>query len=417
MHADVFANSSCDLRKKFDNLEGENEFWLSIVNDYSDEYVRNNQMGKVEEQILLGVPTNVRGMVYLKTMQVKTCMDSTSYNSFVKRAKLASFESGDQFLSFEPELSQIMQVYEYCLLETSPAVAPALSKTVNKFITGAAPLIMAIEGLEAPETLAILLKLTSVYSRLTKEEYYYKSNRALEDLVNDEFVHITKQGIDLTKLYQEILTAFFLSKASIETLRSVLDLLIFEGFDFLIRLTCAKFQEEKDAISALSGDKLAEYLFAESFINSVSLDTLQQSLKVELPIVKYENEFHLMNANTINDNELTNLKETNHDLALKIAELRKKSENLKKTHDEILTQSQEYSTKLGDAETKRINLGELRTSLEEKYAQLTMQENLTNTIKANRDISKGNSELELQISEMEKKIESKRAKLAKAAKA
>ena len=54
-----------------------------------------------------------------------------------------------------------------------------------------------------------------------------------------------------------------------------------------------------------------------------------------------------------------------------------------------------------------------QAELQEKYQNLTMAENLSNTIKANQEFSQRNFELELQIKNLQNSIEEKNAKLAK----
>lgn len=416
MHAESFANTTADLTPKIEQYTGDDRFWPGLARDYSDEFIRSNQTREVERRVLHGMPDEIRAAVYMKTMQVKALMDSASYSSLGKRAKMASFEAGKELDAFGPELAELMQIFELCVAENA-SVALELSRRIPGFIVGVAPLVRALEGVEDAEALALLLKFSALYTRLIKEEFSYKASRALEDVAHAQFVHITKQGIDLNRLVLRVLNDTFLLGES-ETLVRALDLVVFEGFDFLIRVLCAKMQREKDAILALHGDELAKYILSDEFL-AVSQETLADSTRVELPLVKYENEFHLMYANNVsgNDNELTNLKETNHDLALRISDLTKKLEGLRKTHNEILIQSEEYTTKLDKAKLEREQLTQQRRELEEKYARLTMQENLSNTIKANKDISKMNAELELQISEMQAKVEKNRAKLSKAAKA
>ena len=83
------------------------------------------------------------------------------------------------------------------------------------------------------------------------------------------------------------------------------------------------------------------------------------------------------------------------------------------THLEISNQSEEYTTNLNKAEAENKNLTKTEAELQEKYQQLTMAENLSNTIKANEEFSQRNEELEQQIVSLKKSVEEKKAKLTK----
>lgn len=68
---------------------------------------------------------------------------------------------------------------------------------------------------------------------------------------------------------------------------------------------------------------------------------------------------------------------------------------------------------LSEAEIENQKLLKRQAELQEKYQNLTMAENLSNTIKANQEFSQRNFELELQIKNLQNSIEEKNAKLAK----
>lgn len=165
----------------------------------------------------------------------------------------------------------------------------------------------------------------------------------------------------------------------------------------------------------LNGNELYSYIYSNEFLSDLHLATLEAALKIAPSFVKYENEYHLMSVNAIsgNDSELTNLKETNEDLLLHLKDLKLKTESLSKTEAEIVTQLTEYTEKLKEAQEEKERLSKEEEELRAKYAQLTMNENLTNLVNANKDISNENAELEAQIAELEKQIATKSAKLKK----
>lgn len=412
MSGDAVACTPVDLESKM-ATEPENAVWTPIVRDYSDEFLRKNEMPALEEAIVAGIPESLRPLVYLKTMGVRSCMESHSYSSMVKKAKLAHWESSVPKTALADDLAEVLTVYEFCLHESgSPLEADVATR---KFVGGVFPVLATLPGLSKPEVLALLSKFGALFTRVSKDEFCYKCNRVLEDTQNDVFVHITKQGVDLSRVYKAILVDFFSLTAPRPVVLAVLDLVVFEGVDFLVRLTAALFGLRSAELLELSNDDLTAVLYSNEFVSSLSIDVVAAATKTEVTVIKYENEFHLMSANAIsgNDNELANLKDAHEDLVLRISDMKAKIDTLKKTQAEILAQSDEYTRKLEEAQKEKQALSDRAEELQARYAHLTMKENLNNTIQANRDISSGNADLEAQIADLEAKIAKKKAKLEK----
>lgn len=139
-------------------------------------------------------------------------------------------------------------------------------------------------------------------------------------------------------------------------------------------------------------------------------------MQLQPPLITYENEYYLMEANSLsnNKNELRNLSEVHDDLLLKINNMKVQIEQLQSTHTEISQQSEEYNIDLTEAEVKRKALLEEKERLQKRYEHLTMKENLANTIKANEEFSQRNVELQQQLEALKKSIEEKKHKIAKA---
>ena len=250
---------------------------------------------------------------------------------------------------------------------------------------------------------------------MNKDEFFYKISRSLEEELFDTFKHISVQGINLNNLYRNIAVQFFNSELlDLHVCLQILDFVVFEGFDFILRLIISLFSSNKSKILELEGDDLLRFLASPEFLTGVGVD-FADTLTQEPKIIQYENEFYLINANSLsnNSNELTNLKEINDELVIKINELRRKIDSLQATHLEISNQSEEYTTNLNKAEAENKNLTKTEAELQEKYQQLTMAENLSNTIKANEEFSQRNEELEQQIVSLKKSVEEKKAKLTK----
>lgn len=427
---DVFGTET-DLKAKLEKIAPEDtpsyEFFSELVTDYSNQIIRENRLDELEKHLVGGIPGPLRLLVYLKTLQVRFQADSTTYDALLAKARSSRGEK-DVFiesLSAEPELKETLRVFNFYVNEAGSRSRPVSDGSYeakddqlppNSFVIHVSQLASELPGVSREELLALLLKLNRLFAALVKDEFLYKANRCLEDLVPAVFMHATTQGINMTDFFKRVLFTFFGDQAERQLLHRVLDFLVVEGFDFLVRFLVAVFKKREQHILGLSGDEFAAYLSSvDLFLALVAKEILPEALQALPNVIKYENEYHLLQANLLNGNhnELTNLKEVNDDLVIKIHELKQQLHSLKSTHTEILDQSGTFSSQLDDAQLAKKDLTAKRDDLQAVYEHLTMKENLQNTIKANKDFSARNAELETSIAEMKKHIEEKQAKLAK----
>lgn len=411
MHTDIFSSVSVQLASRVDTSDP--SIWPGIIEDTNNDYIRSGKVKSVEDAILEGIPRQLRSVVYLKTAQVKTHIDKTSYTSLVKRARTSILKEDQALLESDctsEDIKEILLVFTFCARE---GMKDSSELVPSNFILKVTNIVAAIPGLSKQEILAILFKVNALNSRLHRDEFHYKLSRTLEEIVPDLFKHISKQGINLSEVYTSILHNIFDVVDDQDLLTKVFDFWLFEGFDFFHRLIGALFKEQQLTMIKLSGDELNDYFFSHDLLKGLSEETVSHALEVEPLLIKFENEFHLMSANAMsgNCNELSNLKEANDDLNFKIQEMKQKIDGLKKTQEEILGQETDYTTQLTEAKQKREQLLQRVKELQERYAHLTMKENLHNTIKANEDISRQNLELVEQITALERQIAAKRIKL------
>lgn len=422
LSSDVYTSNSVDIADKIDSL-CKSTIWLELVEDFNNDFVTQGRAQEVEQAILEGLPENMRAAVYLKVANVISSMEHKSYISMLKKARSSLPEETKALLlgtGFPEELQEILVALSFCLSASANNTNSTNSDDKpdflpNSFVLHLSAVIYGIPKLNDQETLALLLKFDRLYGRLHRDEFYYKLSRTIEDVSGDVFLHMAKQGINIHEVTKMLLHSIFSVLAETEVLTTIVDFILFEGLDYFLRLFGAVFLEQKDDLLSLEGDELNSYLWSTTVLQKITTDTLRVSTEVEPKMVKYENEFHLMSANAIsgNYNELSNLKEANDDLKFKIMEFKAKSQNLKVTQKEILEQSSDYNRRVEEAIRKKEQLSGEVGQLQEKYANLTMRENLRNTIQANKDISRGNQELEEQIAELEAKVAATRAKLEK----
>lgn len=428
------------LNESNDISEEDIDFWYSYIEDYSNQLIRDKRIEELERHIGSGIPNNLRSLVYLKTLQVRYKLNKETYNTLLKKANNSQTSKNQQVyidsLAIDSNLKEVLTIFNYYTNEVITPRAAKLeainSETAsnafesnnnlppNNFVICVSKLVAEIPNLLNEEVLFLLLKFNKLFINLIKDEFFYKANRSLEDLCPKVFSYITKQGINLTTFYKKTLFSFFNNQIpNSEILFILLDFIVIEGFDFIHRLLVAVFNANESYIMTLDGDDLNEFLNSSHFFDALSRQEekvdISSVLKYEPDIIKYENEFHLLHANSLNNNnnELTNLKEVNDDLIIKINELKQQLENLKNTHSEILNQGDEHYKELQGKEKEKIELTAVKDELVEKYEHLSMKENVKNTIKANKEFATRNADLETQISAMKKKIEEKKTKLAK----
>lgn len=209
---------------------------------------------------------------------------------------------------------------------------------------------------------------------------------------------------------------FFQDQITDSSIRlEVLDYFVFEGFDFIIRLILSIFAERSSKIVLMEGSELNKYLNDDATFFSEYVVDFEQVLSFQPDLIKFENEYHLLHANSLNNNsnELINLKEINEDLRIKINDLSTQLKDLSTTHHEILDQSESFKEQLKVAQDERSKLEFTRDEIKNKYELLTMKDNVRNTKRANADFSKRSGELEAQIKQIKESIEKKKAKLEK----
>ncbi|RCK54639.1 putative GTPase-activating protein GYL1 [Candida viswanathii] len=432
--SDLFINYNLGqnaIRSKLTTAEAEGsdeitEYWVSIIEDYSNQFLKNKEIAQLEQKIIKGIPDGLRYYVYLKTLAIRQKLNSKeTFEGLLTKAR----QSRDEYienLNVESKGREVLMVLNYYINEITNSRAEIESTAdevhqdmiqvpVSRFAINVCRLVSSLPDISQEEMFYLLLKFNRMFSELNRDEFFYKISRSLEEELYDEFKHISVQGINLNNLYRNITVQFLNSELlELQTCLHILDFVVFEGFDFVLRLVLSLFKSNRAKIMELDGDELLRFLTSPEFLTGVGVD-FTDSLLQEPKIIQYENEFYLINANSLsnNSNELTNLKEVNDELVIKINELRRKIDSLQATHLEISNQSEEYTANLNAAEAENQKLSSIQAGLQEKYKHLTMAENLSNTIKANEEFSQRNDDMEQQIASLKKSIGEKKAKLAK----
>ncbi|CAK9437761.1 uncharacterized protein LODBEIA_P21390 [Lodderomyces beijingensis] len=389
------------IEARHSNLSEDGTFWGKFINDYSDETIRNGDIAALEEEILAGIPAaaagnngdggdnNLRAAVYEKVLDIK-------YN-FSTIRDLQRYVKEGPGSSGEDQVNQL----ELLIKESGGA---EFNSTLRFFLMSVYELISSFPQ---PQKFFVLLKMYQWYILLRQDEFVYKVNRGLEDSLGESFPHFSSQGINWSAYYKEMVPVLMVSPL-------ILDLVVFEGADFILRLIVWLFTKSQDKLLKLHGDDMLDYVRTDEFFGAMN-GNLSEILELDLPVVLYENEFYLMSANSLsnNRNELSNLKDIRDELTVKISETKRKIDELQLTHTEIAGQSTQFTSDLESARQENLRLNEEKTSLQKRYENLTMKENLANTIQANKEFFQRNEDLKLQVEKLRKSVEQKKVKLAK----
>ncbi|KAL6450781.1 GYL1 Probable GTPase-activating protein GYL1 [Candida maltosa Xu316] len=432
-NSDLFVNNpngDIIVKKKLNEIEVENaetKYWVLIIEDYSNRILKDKDTESLEQEILKGIPVELRYLVYLRMLYIRQKLNSKeTFEGLLVKARQIRDEYIEN-LTVDIKAREILMVLNYYINQVSNGNGEIESSEndedkdeliqvpVSRFIINVCGLLITLPDVSQEEVFYLILKLNRLYTTLNKDEFFYKISRSLEVELFDIFKHISVQGINLNTLFRNIIVQFFNSELLDQKMcLTTLDFVVFEGFDFILRMMLVLFASNKDKILELDGDDLLRFINSPEFFTGVQID-FNNVLAQEPHIIQYENEFYLINANSLsnNSNELTNLKEINDELVIKINDLRRKIESLEVTHREISSQSEQYTTDLSSAEVKNQNLVQTQSELQEKYKHLTMADNLSNTIKANEEFSQRNAELEQQIEALKKSIDAKKVKLGK----
>ena len=416
-HTAAYTSAPFDIDALVAALESQEPFWREVIECYNDASVRRNHLARLEDYVLAGLPDLLRGAVYAKVLQVKHSIDKNTYASLVRGTELRAGTSEMPLSAVDPAVHRVLRVFEHCLSESSPVTLRDARTRTYRFVADVAALLINHCTLGERDVLALLFRFAELHTRLAKDEFAYKACRAVEHVAAAQYMHVVMQGIDLEQFFGDALHGC-LALGADERLRvKLLDLVVFEGFDSVARVLVAQFVCHADAVLARRNRELADYL-SGNFLADVDETAVERLVKVEFPLIMYENEFYLMNANAIssNDQELLNMKEAYDELMHKKADLEARVGGLLVSHQEIQSQNDDFARQLRTAQRERHELADVHTNLLRLYARLTMQENLRNTVNANEDISRSNQDLEGQIRELEAAVEKKSAKLAKLAK-
>lgn len=424
-YSDVFAvkSMSDELLKNMVQpiIEGsDNQFWNTLLSTSGslDFFSRDKEL---EDNLDLGIPGSLRGVIYLKVLHVRYQLTKEKYNNLLNK----SIHKSD--LPLKSDIDQVenegakraLQVFNYYInavaahgkYDTTDGLkSQDKNRHLPKMIR-VGQLLAEIPELTEEQMLYILLKFNRIFGNANIDELCYCICRSIEDSMPDLFVLITKQGISIKTIAMNIIDNFLI-KLDDATALMVLDFIVFEGMSWLTRLSTGVIQEQRSKIMELKNDQLELFLTSDLFEDKIDFTLI---LTTEPDLVKYENEYYLIHINSLSNNnyELVNCQEIQEELLGRISSLKSEIDSLRTTHTEILEQYKEYEKEIAEKEAISQQLTVKYTELKDRFDKITMKANLDNTIKANGEFRDRNSELEGQIEQLKRTIDAKAQKLAK----
>lgn len=434
--SDLFAVKSLSdnvIKQKIDKVLELNEgddFWSEFIAVDENKLTAYGNNSELESELIKGIPPKYRGVVYMKVFHIKYQLSKEKYMNLLNKSVKTKSDNDDDIESVEDQKGKnALRVFNYYtneillgnnkmdIINNDDLLTNFYqSNELNiKFLVKIGDLLSRIPDVHEEEILYILLKFNKLLINLNKDQLLYEINRSIEDIVEEPFIHISKNGCDLKQIIRSEIFKNFMSIKDVDFMYHIIDFILFQGFAFLARLFVFVFKQSREEILLLEGDELNQFLLEGKAIDRLTVDDIQDIIKIEPDIIKYENEYYLVHINSLNNNnnELLNAQEVNRELNRKIEQLNLEIENIKTTHTDILVQSTEYEAKVKSAEDENEKLGQQYAKLKQQFDTLTMKDNLDNTIKANKEFSERNQELQDQIEAIKALIDTKLQKLNK----
>ncbi|ODQ78552.1 hypothetical protein BABINDRAFT_162758 [Babjeviella inositovora NRRL Y-12698] len=420
-------------------------WWETLLGDYA----RKPVLLEMEQNLnqLQGFPCDARGVLYLSILRAKSALLEDAYAEMV-----ASGRACDK----NDELNILLENYSRELADSKDAKGLKTLLRCFTIYTGDIPsahvvnVALVLHGasttsalspeslvdLSEAETFSVLLKFDAIYSDLNKDEFYYKMSRTLEDTLPAVYLHLTAQGVILSSFYKKILSFeffkdMFTADVNKETAGSTtaqfvlqnMDMVVLQGVDYFTKFILHVFTAHQERILASNLNQQTQFLHVE-LLNTENYSVASSSsdfsdeeptfftatLYLTPDFIKYENEYNLLNNNSLNLNntELINLKETNEDLTSKLQELNSKFEHLNKNHLAIVQENQEILQELAAQSADTTRLSARRDALAAQVQQLGMNEEILQTRERNEKFGAVNDELKQQIEETKRDLEAKR---------
>lgn len=382
---DSTINFQSNVVKNDENLH----FWINFLMSVRSSFIKNLDIQKFIENLFIGLPNDLRGLIYIKVLNVdKKFINKNNFNHFLKLFKTSDLNGTHCYyidnLDLSSKSKDILKVFHFCLkkfirvisLETHRYSNPVnfiknnvhLDLSPNNFIINFCNILSTNLNLSEDDVCFILFKFNKILTSLNLEEMFYKINRSLENSNKSIYQHITSQDINLNEFYNNFLYNFLsINYFDEKILLKIADCFIFFGFELVLYILTWLINENSDEIMMLKNKDLKNYLNSKKFYNKKTLD-LNQVLKQDSKLTKYENELFLNNFNFFSENynQLYHLKKINNDLNIKISQMKQNLLFQNNECDLILNNNKKIAYELNTAMIEKQNLIQLHETFSKK---------------------------------------------------
>ncbi|SMN21558.1 similar to Saccharomyces cerevisiae YPL249C GYP5 GTPase-activating protein (GAP) for yeast Rab family members [Maudiozyma saulgeensis] len=238
------------------------DFWTSVVNDFST--VANKESFKLEAEITKGVPRQIRGIIWqlianskskefediFLTLQGTESPHESSIKRDLKRTNFVPQEKVDTLFN----LLKVYSVYD-----------PDVGYTQGMgFIT--TPLLLNCNtDADAFGLLIVLMKNYGIREFFLPEMpglmlLLYQFDRILEETSPILFNHLNREGIKSSMYATQWFLTFFAYKFPLEFVLRIFDIILFEGFESILKFAINLLVKNQEIIMGLKFENLLNFL-------------------------------------------------------------------------------------------------------------------------------------------------------------
>lgn len=412
------------------------ETWSNVINDYAN-YARNNPED-LSRAIAAGFPSELRGLIWQLITSSKSASMEEIYSSIQNEASphekaIKRDLSRTSFIQNNQMDPLFRIIKSYSLFDPDVGYTQGMA-----FIT--VPLLI---NLTEQETFCLLVQLMKDYGM---RQFFltdmpglhlrlYQFDRILEDTVPDVHIHLARQGVRSSMYASQWFLTLFAYKFPLPMVLRILDIIIAEGIESLLRFAVALMKRNASNILNLEFDAVLPFL-KENIFDAYVIDyhpetgepqysvgqLVADAFEVKvLPVTlrKYENEYteiHRIERERIE--EVETLRGNNGQLTLQVRRLETSLAALNQEHiqvaNEMVQGKLEVARLQDENEQMTSELQEIRAAQQEgkTLADQELRQEMNELKQTNTTLDEEKSKLQQQVETLEKDLVDTKMKLA-----
>uniref|UniRef100_A0A060TAX8 ARAD1D23628p n=1 Tax=Blastobotrys adeninivorans TaxID=409370 RepID=A0A060TAX8_BLAAD len=413
------------------------EFWSEVVNDYAN--VARHRPQELSNAIAHGFPGELRGLIWqliassksasLEEVYQTLCEADSPHEKAIKRDL-----SRTSFSKAANSASLHRVIKSYSLFDPEVGYTQGMAFVVT-------PLLL---NMAEPEAFCLLVRLMKDYDlrSLYLPEMpglhlrLYQFDRILEDTLPDVHIHLARQGVRSSMYASQWFLTLFAYKFPLPLVLRILDIIIAEGVEAILRFGVALMRKNSATILSLGFDDLLTFVKEKVFDvylldpsarrNSASQylenDLVHDAYEVKvLPVTlrKYESEYaeiHRIERERLE--EVESLRQSNGQLTLQVRRLEASLAALNTEHiqvaNEMVQGKLEIARLQDENEEMTVELQELKdaTKDESLLADRQLRKEMEQVREENSTLQEGKKRLEEQLNNLEKELVDAKMRLA-----